>query len=331
MPVALRIAIIDKGGGLLTWHLDLAEGFRRCGALVLPLYLRASTWAEFVAKRRSGASHEANPSTQIRIAHELSAFQPNLIIVLNLTGLPGAAVQLWRDAIPRGTAIVGWLCDRGDSLPPGYSPGFDGLYYFDTSDRAGLAAEYASTAARLAHLPLAVNPDRFPLCTTPTAARRPVLVFAGNCTAQRREAIARLQAAGEPVESYGPNSGHRFRFWRNRRYSQSHLARLYGSHLACLNLLQSGNTHNGLNLRAFEIPCAGGLGTYPDVPDLPACFEPGREILVYHRLEELPEIMARLRREPGTADAMIAASRKRALSEHTYVHRAARMLHDFAS
>jgi spore maturation protein CgeB len=329
MSATPRVAIIEKHGGLLHWHHDLADGFRQCGAAVFPINLRASNWAEFLERRRSGCAPIDNSVIQARIAGELAACGPDLVVVLNRPGLPAAAATLWRDALKPGAAMVGWLCDHWINLPAGERPAFDGLYFFDSASRAGMEGEYAGTTARLALLPLAVNPGRFAASNIPAAARRSSLVFAGNCTPDRHDAIARVRAAGEPVSIYGPHAGNGVRFWRNRSYSSASLARLYGSYLASLNLLQFGNTRNALNLRAFEIPCAGGLGTFPEVLDLPGCFEPDREILVYRTLEEFPEIMARLRRDPSIADAIIAAGRKRVIAEHTYTHRAARMLSDF--
>ena len=324
-----RVAIIEKHGGLLTWHHDLAEGFRQCGATVFPINLRVSTLSEFLEKRRRHGGPVQNTAIQARIARQLAACRPDLVIVLNRPGLPAATTTLWRAALPASAKIIGWLCDRWDALPSGEAPAFDGLYYFDSSCHAGMSVAYAGTAARLSPLPLAVNPQRFPFHEIPAKARRPSLVFAGNCTPDRLAALARLRTSGEPVEAYGPHSGDRLRPWRSRSYSARALSRLYATHLASLNLLQNGNTTHGLNLRAFETPCSGGIGLYPDVADLPACFEPGREILTYRTLDEIPDLMARLRREPQRADAIVAAGRRRVLAEHTYAHRAARMLRDF--
>ena len=113
-----------------------------------------------------------------------------------------------------------------------------------------------------------------------------------------------------------------------RSDSSATIADLYRSHLVGLNLPQPGNTERGLNLRAFEIPAAGGIGTYPDVPDLPRCFEPGREILVYRSPDDLARQFDELRRDPERAAAMIRAGRDRVLRDHTFEQRAHTILRD---
>ena len=55
--------------------------------------------------------------------------------------------------------------------------------------------------------------------------------------------------------------------------------------------------------------------------DLPLCFEPGHEVLVYRDVDELNDLYVRLRREPERAAAVGEAGRRRVLAEHTYGHR----------
>jgi spore maturation protein CgeB len=159
----------------------------------------------------------------------------------------------------------------------------------------------------------------------------PRLVFAGKCSPHRQRIFAEMRRAGLPLDLYGPGSGHLLRFWRNFRLSSESLAALYRSHLAVFNLPQPGNTENGLNLRAFEIPAAGGIGTYPDVADLPCCFVPGEEILVYQNATDLAQQLDALRRDPARATAIIQAGHARVLRDHTFSQRANTILTDWQS
>jgi spore maturation protein CgeB len=88
---------------------------------------------------------------------------------------------------------------------------------------------------------------------------------------------------------------------------------------------------HGLNLRAFEAAAAGGLGTYPLVPDLADVFVPGEEIVAYRDLPDLKVRIDALLASPARAAAIAAAGRARVLREHTFVHRAARLLSDWLS
>jgi spore maturation protein CgeB len=81
------------------------------------------------------------------------------------------------------------------------------------------------------------------------------------------------------------------------------------------------NVMVGLNQRHFD-PCLAGTPVVADnQDDLPLCFEPGREMLVYRDVDELNDLYVRLRRDPERAAAVGAAGRRRVLAEHTYGHR----------
>lgn len=322
-----RVAVIGKSRSILTWLDDTLDGFRRCGADPVAISFQADTVAERLSQKRGEGKEMRNPEIVKRSAAELAATGADLVIVLNKGALTGAAAEAWRAAIRPGVPVVGWLCDCLNRFPDDHVPCFDGVYYFDSHCAPVIERFYAGTPARSAYLPLAVNPDRYPFREVPRP--KPRLVFAGKCSPHRHEKFAEIRAAGVPLDLYGPGARNWLRPWRNRRLSSSTIAELYRSHLAVLNLPQPGNTERGLNLRAFEIPAAGGIGTYPDVPDLPLCFEPGREILVYRSPEDLAAQMRELAASPERARAMILAGRERALRDHTFERRARTILRDW--
>ena len=55
-------------------------------------------------------------------------------------------------------------------------------------------------------------------------------------------------------------------------------------------------------------------------------FEPGRELLVVENADEATAAYRELLDDPGQAEEMGRAARERALDEHTYLHRARRLL-----
>lgn len=329
MTSAPRVAILEKQGGILSWHDDLAAGFRTCGAEVRLVQLRPATWKEHRAKWRLEAPRLCNPELLARVARTLAEHRPDLVIVLKHAGLPATALDAWRAALAPGVPFVGWLCDHLPSLPEEQAPALDGVYYFDSATRPILEAAYAGRPARLAYLPLAVDAHRFAAPAQPFDRRRARLVFAGKNTDARRRLVAEYRALGGRVDTFGPRAAEPLRPWRRRRLDAGSLARLYASYVATLNLLQAPNTQHGLNLRAFEIPAAGGLGTYPQVPDLPSLFTPGDEIIAYRDLPDLKAQIDALLAEPARAAAIAAAGQARVLREHTYAHRARRILDDW--
>lgn len=325
-----RISIIGKTSSVLSWQIDLIEAFRDLAANPRLHGIQSAGVAEYFEQIRTKRRQLENHATTARVAKELKRFAPDLVIILNKAGLSPHANERWREAIPAGTPIIGWICDRLPGLPPGQHPNLDGLYYFDSSSRLPLEAAYAGTAARLGYLPLAASPARFPYQRTVFNELIPGLVFVGHCSPSRREEIERYRALGGKVAVYGPRSEGLAEKSNNRRFSATEQAGLYRSHLACFNPPQEVNTLDGLNLRAFEVPLSGGLGCYPEsARDLPVCFEPGVEILAYASLHDLKDKVEALATEPEHAMAMRESGRQRVLREHTFIHRAMKIRADW--
>jgi spore maturation protein CgeB len=328
MADAPRIALLEKRGGLLTWTQDLACGFREAGAACQIFNTRPATLSErkeaVFGKRRLFS----NIATCRRLAKSLAEFSPDLVLLMTLPGLPVVAEEILRGALPDSVRFAGWVCDR-HPFPDGFAPCLNKVYYFDSACRSILAEAYADGGDVLQYLPLAACPIRYRFEPRDHRAAIRELAFAGNCTPSRKEVFAAYRKLGGEIELFGPHSGAWRRPWRNRRLSSRALGRIYRSYLVNLNVVQAENTGHGLNLRAFEIPCAGGLGTYPDSSDVRRCFEIGKEILIYRDLEDLKRSVERLIRNPEEALAMAAAGHRRVMREHTFYHRAARILADF--
>jgi spore maturation protein CgeB len=325
----VKVALLRKSRGILTWSDDLQDGFSQIGVETLATSFRPSSLAERVNDWQGNGKLFDNPATLRRIVSELGHFAPDLVIALNYPGLPDRFHAALRAALPGNTPIVGWLCDRIDSFPQAYEPCFDGVYYFDSSCLPALGAAYGSTSTLFSFLPLAASPSRYPDLGIPAGSRIPRLLFAGNCTPDRQSIFHKCRALGMPLDLYGPHAGNFPIIWRNRKFRTSTLARLYQQYACNLNPLQSGNTTCGLNMRAFEIPCTGGLATYPFVEDLPRCFSPGTEIIAYQSLEELADHFTRAISNPDFADSIARAGHARVMGEHTFRHRAERFIADW--
>jgi len=320
---------MGKGRSILTWFEDLQLGFQQVGAEVRGISIQAETGEERWVQKREGLKELENPKVLARIKAEMEAFSPDLIVVQNKAGLPSVACESW-SGVMENAQVVGWLCDNLNEPPMRLEACFDRVYYFDSGCVAALEAFYGKAGGvEFDYLPLAVAPERYPLVAE--GPRKQSIVFAGKCSPHRRAFFDQIRKKGLPLEVYGPGCGDWLRPWRGRRISAPSLAKLYAGHVACFNLLQPGNTDRGMNLRAFEAPCCGGVGLYPPVEDLPRCFEPGKEILVYEDADALGEIVRELLGNPDRVKAVAEAGRARALEEHTFKHRAERMLADLAN
>jgi spore maturation protein CgeB len=78
--------------------------------------------------------------------------------------------------------------------------------------------------------------------------------------------------------------------------------------------------------RPFELAMAGAAVVSNPYEGVERWFEPGRELLVVSNTDEAVEAYSSLLDDPGRAEELGRAARERALDEHTYVHRARRLL-----
>ncbi|MCB1282527.1 MAG: glycosyltransferase family 1 protein, partial [Salinibacterium sp.] len=81
-----------------------------------------------------------------------------------------------------------------------------------------------------------------------------------------------------------------------------------------------------VTLRCFEVTACGGLLAAEHSPDLPALFEPGREVLVWNTVSELKDLIRHALAHPAERRAMARAGRERFLAEHTIRRRLETML-----
>ncbi len=78
--------------------------------------------------------------------------------------------------------------------------------------------------------------------------------------------------------------------------------------------------------RPFELAAAGAAIVSNPHAGIERWFEPGRELLVVNDADEALAAYRALVTDPGAAEAMGARARERVLDEHTYAHRARRVL-----
>jgi spore maturation protein CgeB len=318
-----QVCIIHKGGRVHTWGEDLQQGFLELGYETVLLALPDRNPEERRIEKKEKLRYWDNPATIQRIAESIRTSEPSLIIFLNSIGLHEQAHTALRKAA-KGVPMVSWLADHVQDLPAGCLPNLDAVYSFDSASLPLLENFYQNTDAKLSHLPLAVNPARFLDRSIACEIRRAQLVFVGNHTPDRKQAIQNLRALGVKVACYGPRAENGWQVWKRKHVKPAATSKLYGAHRAVLNMLQFPNTIHGVNLRAYEIPACGGIGTYPLTSDLPLSFEPQHEIIAYR---DLPDLAAQIEAlTPDRMKSLLHLSQNRVLSQHTYSHRASRFL-----
>lgn len=179
------------------------------------------------------------------------------------------------------------------------------------------------------HLFEAMNPDwHKPL----SGQHNNHVIIAGSFYDYRHFLTKKLLSDGIELELYGG----RLPYWANPIIKKAHSNRfvvkeekskVFGAGLAVLNSTAMSE-FDSVNCRAFEIAGTGGLQIMEYRPAIEACFEIGKEILVYHQYEELIALIDRAKRYPQEMEKIRQNGLKRALSEHTYEHRLQRILND---
>ncbi len=319
-----RILLLGKRGSLVLWLENL---YRACTRLDHPTQVFAvngntpllGLWAKWQERTSAGSEWML-----ARFERVLARFRPELVLVAGVFGVPSDYYRLlyaqsWRPVI---AGLVGDRFPAADSRAR--ADHCDRLYYTDTRFFRDAEAAGFTTGGR--YLPLAADPELF---HPAHVARQPEVLFVASRTAFRETVVRGLEAPARIVGTdWSDLAREGFHRVRNRKIGRARLVRLYQRHVAVLNARNEANVEHGLNQRSFEPPACGAVVLNDNLVDLPRCFEPGREILVYRNADELNALIARMRREPEFASRVAAAGRRRVLAEHTYVHRITAILND---
>ncbi len=113
--------------------------------------------------------------------------------------------------------------------------------------------------------------------------------------------------------------------WQGRSVIGNDFAFAVSSSKINLNIIDAG-ANSAANMRFFEIPCAGGLQVCSACPEMEAEFKHGETIFYFRELADLPDLVRSLLRDDALRQRVAKAAHEKVLGEHTYVHRAMRIL-----
>jgi spore maturation protein CgeB len=88
----------------------------------------------------------------------------------------------------------------------------------------------------------------------------------------------------------------------------------------------SAQMKGAVNQRVFDVPACGAFLLTDAQDQLADLLEPGREMTVYHDLNDIPGQISRWLGDASARRRMVRRARQRVLAEHTYEHRLARLL-----
>ena len=309
----MKILLVGKIASVTHWLEDCAAAWRADGHSVRIAVTRNP--AIHIALESLMLSQSLGAPMARRIAAIAQEDLPDVILVIGAYHAPPVVLQHLAAARLR-PPILGWVGDMFTPEAAQSAQWLDAVFYTDRGLLARHEALGVATPGR--YLPHAANPHA---AGPPLRARRPRMVFIANPTNHRR---AIVEGLSEPIVLHGPgwpaSLADRHEVHAGR-VTPATVHRLYGAHLAALNVHNELNVLTGLNQRNFEPYVTQTPVVAEQQEDLEACFEPGREVLVYRDVEELNEIHRRILALPDEAARIGRAGRARVLADHTYSQR----------
>ena len=318
-----RIFFLGKRGSLVMWLENLHRACVHLGYPTFVFAINGDTPGSRLRAKWEGRDAATAGWMLARFEHALAGFRPDLVVVAGVFGVPLDYYRILH-GLPRRPLIAGLVGDRFAADGWERAARCDRLYFTDT--RFFQYAEAAGFTTPGCYLPLAVDPILFHPVPGPRISE---VLFVASRTDFREVMVRGLDKSARIIGTdWSGLARDGFHCVNNRKISRTHLIRLYQRHFAVLNVRNELNVEYGLNQRSFEpLACATPV-LNDDLPDLPLCFEPGQEILVYREGDELNALVARLRREPSFGIRVAEAGRRRVLAEHTYGHRVQSILTD---
>ena len=177
--------------------------------------------------------------------------------------------------------------------------------------------KYCVEGARPLYLPEGANPQ----IHKPHNVEKNIDVsFVGQCYGNRAAIINTLKEKNIAVKAYGWG-------WPDGPLSTEEMVKMYSR--SKINLGFSGVAGHSntfcLKGRDFEIPMSGGLYLTEDHPELARAFQPGKEILTYSGIDDLVAKIRYYLTHPDKAEEIRKEGYQRALREHTWEMRFARI------
>lgn len=324
----MRVFILGKPREVTHWTEDCAAGFQAAGHEVRLGVTRDARLHPGI-ERALMARWTGGPLVS-RLLRAIRAFGPDLILAVRALATPAPILDAVA-AMKGRPPLAGWVGDVFAEHERPIADRFDLLAYTDTA----MLTRHRALGFRATgiYLPHAANTRLLDAARAygapPSSADAPSgaadrdlgLVFVANPTPRRR---AVLTAMTHAVSLFGPGwapipgTPHAI---EARGVDVAELGRIYAASAGVLNIHNEGNVAFGLNQRHFDPPLFGVPVLSDAQPDLPSCFDPGREVLVWQDDNELNALHERVLADPAWARSIGQAAHRRVMADHLYGHR----------
>ena len=254
---------------------------------------------------------------------EIKKFQPDLIIVIS----PFMFNEKIFECFDNFSNIVkcAWIGDRFTTSHKNIANKFDHLFYTDSFFlEEGKIFDFPNGS----YLPFAVNENRF---FDKNQKREERLLFIASYTKQRMEFLKQISSID--LKLIGAKWQKEY-LKKNTEYVDKNIninqvADEYNLSQFILNIKHEHNVVNGLNMRTFEAIASGGCLLQDYVKDIEINFEINKNILVYNNIEELNELILKMRKDKLIMNNLIKNGKELVLEKHTYKNRVNKILEQF--
>ena len=251
----------------------------------------------------------------------LKLFKPDLVVFVGVFFIPFELIALCKD---KNYCTIGWAGDAFGEHQSIYKNYLDFLYVSDSA-LVDIANHMGFNNVQL--LQFGYNPN---LHKDYMNKRSNYINFIGSYTKQRDEIFSQLINYNLHIEGINWDKlTSKSTKWivKNNKLDQKKVVDIYNSTIATLNVAQKDNVINMVNMRTFEATACGSCMINDYVKDIELCFEPNKEIVVYHNNEELIELSNKVLNDKVFRDTIIKNAKNRIEKDgYSYKHRAEVML-----
>ena len=253
---------------------------------------------------------------------EIKKFQPDLIIVIS----PFMFNEKIFECFDNFSNIVkcAWVGDRFSIFHKNVADKFDHLFYTDSFFlEEGKNFNFPNGS----YLPLAANENRF---FDKNQKREERLLFIASYTKQRMEFLNQINSINLKLigakwqKDYLKNIE-----YLDKNININQVVDEYNLSQFILNIKHEHNVVNGLNMRTFEAIASGGCLLQDYVKDIEINFEINKNILVYNNIEELNELILKMKKDKLIMNNLIKNGKELVLEKHTYKNRVNKILEQF--
>ena len=258
-----------------------------------------------------------------RLAAALREHHPDLVLTLGAELPPPAAVAELR-TVHHAPWALWWHSDAG------HLPSWDQVQAVDRTWVTG--SDLVAKIPGVRYLPHGCDPS----VHRPLRSRdeyRANVVFVGDATPRREALVTEVLECGVAVWGAGWRKTRLKDYCRGEMVEVEEYVRAYAGATVALNFHREGPEgevpgSSGCNARTFELAAMGIAQVVDARADLPALFAEGSEVLTFTDPSQLKGMVKELVADHPRAEELGHAARRRALGEHTYMHRLSQVLEE---